>query len=117
MTGDKTGWLMILLAGVLVLQVILLIKVHRTGSEEEIIIQRRDSVMQAKIDSLNTNISNYFDQMIFANDLKLGDVNKKISINKTAIKRNEKELLQNNTSDSVYNWIKSKLHARADFGR
>jgi hypothetical protein len=118
MSGDKTGWLMILLSAVLVLQIFMLIHNQTGVNEHELLLQKRDSVIQKKIDSINTSINERYDHEIYENGIKLDEQNQKILINKTSYKEREKELLQNNTADSVYNWVKHKLRERTgDSGR
>jgi hypothetical protein len=87
-------------------------KDHSADRDGEYLLQKRDSIIQLKIDSINKCINDYIDHRIYENDAKLNDRDKKISNNKIIYKERAKELLQNNSADSVYSLVKHKLHER-----
>jgi len=115
MQNDRSELIIMLLGAVLILQILLMWKDHSADRDSEYLLQKRDSIIQMKIDSINKCINDYIDHRIYENDAQLNDRDKKISNNKIIYKERAKELIQNNSADSVYSLVKRKLHERPGY--
>jgi hypothetical protein len=109
MNSNKTGiWTAVFLILILVLQVYS-IYTYKLNLNEHI---QRDSLIQEKIDSINTSIANYYDHKLYINESLLQDNEKKIIKNKSIYKERENNLLHSPV-DSVYLWTRDKLRNRS----
>ena len=72
---------------------------------------RRDAVLEMKIDSLKSAVTEIDDKLLQA-DFSINESSRQIKKNKLKYEENKK-LLYKTPADSIYNWTRSRLVERA----